>query len=59
MAAEGEFDLIARIRRATAATDRVALGIGDDCASLRFTPGAEVLVTTDMLMEGRHFVLRR
>ncbi len=57
MAAEGEFDLIARFRRATVSTDRVALGIGDDCASLHFTPGAEVLVTTDMLMEGRHFVL--
>jgi thiamine-monophosphate kinase len=53
----GEFDLIARFRRATAATSRVALGIGDDCAALRFTPGAEILVTTDMLMEGRHFVL--
>ncbi|HEY2154860.1 MAG TPA: thiamine-phosphate kinase, partial [Isosphaeraceae bacterium] len=57
MAAEGEFDLIARFRRTTAATDRVALGIGDDCAALRFRPGAEVLVTTDMLMEGRHFLL--
>jgi thiamine-monophosphate kinase len=57
MAAESEFDLIARFRRGTAATDRVSLGIGDDCAGLRFAPGAEILVTTDMLMEGRHFVL--
>ena len=57
MPADGEFDLIARFRKRTAATDRVAIGIGDDCASIRFTPGAEVLVTTDMLMEGRHFLL--
>jgi thiamine-monophosphate kinase len=57
MADEGEFDLIARFRRGTAATERVALGIGDDCAALRFTPGAKVLVTTDMLMEGRHFLI--
>jgi thiamine-monophosphate kinase len=57
MPADGEFDLIARFRRDSASTDRVALGIGDDCAEIRFTPGAEVLVTTDMLMDGRHFLL--
>jgi thiamine-monophosphate kinase len=51
----GEFGLIERFRRGVPSNDRVALGIGDDCASIRFTPGAEVLVTTDMLMEGRHF----
>ena len=59
MHSPGEFDLIARLRGRTTATDRVALGIGDDCASIRFTPGAEVLVTTDMLMDGRHFLLDR
>ena len=52
-----EFDLIATIRQLAATTDRVAIGIGDDCASIRFTPGSEVLVTTDMLMDGRHFRL--
>jgi thiamine-monophosphate kinase len=57
MSGEGEFDLIDRIRKRTASTDRIALGIGDDCASIRFTPGTEVLVTTDMLLEGRHFLL--
>jgi thiamine-monophosphate kinase len=32
-------------------------GIGDDCAILRPTAGSELLVTTDMLMDGRHFRL--
>ncbi len=59
MQLDSEFDLIAMIRRRSAATPRVALGIGDDCALVRFTPGAEVLVTTDMLMDGRHFLLDR
>src|SRR4051812_20198069 len=53
----GEFDLIRAIRDRTRSTDRVAIGIGDDCASVRFTPGSEVLVTTDLLMDGRHFRL--
>ena len=33
-----------------------ALGVGDDCAVLHY-PDKEVLVTTDMLMEGIHFDL--
>jgi thiamine-monophosphate kinase len=33
------------------------LGIGDDCAILGVTPGRDLLVTTDMLMDGRHFRL--
>ena len=33
------------------------LGIGDDCAILGIDPGADLLVTTDMLMDGRHFRL--
>jgi thiamine-monophosphate kinase len=32
-------------------------GIGDDCAILVPSPGADLLVTTDMLMDGRHFRL--
>ena len=55
--AEGEFDLIAWIRARSPAGGRVSLGIGDDCSGLRLTPGAEALVTTDMLMDGRHFRL--
>jgi thiamine-monophosphate kinase len=56
--APGEFGLIAWIRERAQGGERVALGIGDDCACLRFTPGAEVLVTADMLMDGRHFHLK-
>jgi len=33
----------------------VELGIGDDCAVLRPRLGWEVVVTTDLLLEGRHF----
>ncbi len=53
----GEFGLIAWIRERSKSGGRVSLGIGDDCASLAFSSGAEVLVTTDMLMDGRHFRL--
>ncbi len=35
----------------------MVLGIGDDCAILRPTAGSEVLVTTDLSLEGRHFRL--
>ena len=31
-------------------------GIGDDCARLRIAEGAELAVTTDLLLEGRHFL---
>lgn len=53
----GEFDLIAWIRARSFASGRTTLGIGDDCASLRFPANAEIVVTTDMLMDGRHFRL--
>ena len=33
------------------------LGIGDDCAILDVGPRVDLLVTTDMLMDGRHFRL--
>jgi len=52
-----ELALIEQIRRDFASSPRkaVALGIGDDCAILRPSPGNEVLVTTDFTLEGRHF----
>ena len=52
---EGEFDLIARIRRRIAVRDDVALGIGDDCALLAPPPGMQLAVTMDTLNAGVHF----
>jgi thiamine-monophosphate kinase len=54
---EGEFGLIDWIRGKAGGHPRVRIGIGDDCAVLRASPGRETLVTTDMLMDGRHFRL--
>ena len=53
----GELALIERIRRRAAGSGRgaVRLGIGDDCAILRPPVGHEIVVTTDMSLEGRHF----
>jgi thiamine-monophosphate kinase len=53
----GEFAFIDWLRRRTPTDPRVLLGPGDDTAAVRFTPGASVLVTTDMLLEGSCFVL--
>jgi thiamine-monophosphate kinase len=53
----GEFGLIGWLRQRTTAGPRTLLGIGDDCALLRLNPDRELLVTTDMLMDGRHFRL--
>ena len=61
----GEFDLIERFFKrksaatrysiAPTATDSVALGIGDDCALIQPAPGQQLAVSSDMLVEGRHF----
>ena len=50
----GEFELIRRhfarpVRRAT-------LGGGDDCALLTPSPGMQLAISSDMLVEGRHFL---
>ncbi len=50
----GEYDLI-RHYFATP-TPRTVLGVGDDCALMACTPGQELAVSTDMLVEGRHFL---
>ena len=51
----GEFDLIARYF--TRAPCRATLGIGDDCALLAPLPaGQQLAVSSDMLVEGRHFL---
>jgi thiamine-monophosphate kinase len=48
-----EFELIAR--HFTRPAPGAVLGVGDDCALLAPTPGMELAVTSDMLLEGRHF----
>ncbi len=50
----GEFDLIAKYF--TRPVRRAALGIGDDCALLAPAPGMQLAVSSDMLVEGRHFL---
>lgn len=50
--AGGEFDLIRR--HFTRPAPSGVLGVGDDCALLPTTPGA-LAISTDLLVEGRHF----
>ena len=54
MAQLGEFELIARYF--TRPVRRAALGVGDDCALFAVAPGMTLAVSSDMLVEGRHFV---
>lgn len=49
----GEFDLIARYFQRP--TRRAVLGVGDDCALLQPRPGMQLAISSDMLVEGRHF----
>ncbi|MBU3576842.1 thiamine-phosphate kinase [Polynucleobacter sp. UK-Kesae-W10] len=52
----GEFDLIERFfKTGSHPNPAISLGIGDDCALLNPNPGEEMAITTDMLVEGRHF----
>ena len=50
----GEFELIAR--HFTRPVQRAALGVGDDCALLNVAAGQQLAVSSDMLVEGRHFL---
>ena len=53
----GEFGLISHLTDSIKTMNQSTLkGVGDDCAVLHY-PDTEVLVTTDMLMEGVHFDL--
>ena len=53
----GEFGLIDRLTKdIEIKNESTKYGVGDDCAVL-FYPDKEVLVTTDLLMEGVHFDL--
>lgn len=49
-----EFELIAR--HFTRDTSHTLLGVGDDGALIAPTPGRELVVSTDMLVEGTHFL---
>ncbi len=50
----GEFGLIDRVTEAGGTSDRVLIGPGDDAAHVRTADGTFV-VSTDLLVEGRHF----
>jgi len=54
MSALGEFELIERFF--TRPARRATLGVGDDCALIEPTPGMTLAVSSDMLIEGRHFL---
>ena len=53
----GEFGLIRKLTEqfAIISPDRVRMAVGDDAAILQMKPDEELLVTTDMLLEGVHF----
>ena len=50
----GEFDLIERFFKRPAR--QATVGIGDDCAILQPHPGTQWAISSDMLVEGRHFL---
>jgi thiamine-monophosphate kinase len=51
-----EFALIDRHFRRPPRQAGVRLGVGDDAAIIAPTPGTELAISVDMLVEGRHFV---
>jgi thiamine-monophosphate kinase len=57
----GEFDLIQRFFKTQSDAmlamnpGSISLGIGDDCALLKPEPDHEIAITSDMLVENRHF----
>ncbi|UXC16779.1 thiamine-phosphate kinase [Comamonas squillarum] len=51
--AQGEFELIAQYFHRP--VQRTVLGVGDDCALLAPKPGMQLAISSDMLLQGRHF----
>src|SRR5207245_1175960 len=54
-----EFDLIAAFLKPFPRGHRVRLGPGSDCAAVSVAPGMQLVATTDAVIEGVHFDLRR
>ena len=54
-----EFSFIKWIRSNQKKDKDVVIGIGDDCASIKINGNKQCLVTTDMLVEGTHFDLKK
>lgn len=52
----GEFDLIKAYFSHPAHTEGLILGVGDDCALLKPSPGMTLAVTTDTMVSGVHFL---
>jgi len=55
----GEFSFIQWIRERQKRRKDVILGIGDDCAAINVSSDRMCLITTDMLVDGTHFDLKR
>lgn len=53
----GEFGFIDQIARHVRLSPDIKIGIGDDAAAFRMSPGCLALTTADMLLEGVHFDL--
>ena len=54
----GEFGLIKRLTQNIELQNPETIkGVGDDCAVLKYSDDKDILVTTDLLMEGVHFDL--
>jgi thiamine-monophosphate kinase len=51
----GEIEAVSRLRAARLETPGVVVGPGDDAAVLRPPAAAELVATTDVLVEGRHY----
>lgn len=55
----GEFSFIEWIRKRQKRRKGVMLGIGDDCAAIDVSADKLCLITTDMLIDGTHFDLKK
>ncbi len=53
----GEIGLISRLTANISYTRDVVVGVGDDAAAVKPSPGNLLLITTDMLVEDVHFTL--